>query len=357
MTIVTDPLADTQIRGIPLQLKRVLVEVDRPNFEFNPTSCDPMEIEGTIYRRRRRQRRNVPAIPSRELPSLPFASAAHGERGWAWQQSGRHDVQGDGPLRRGRTNGVAQAGIAKVNLQLPKQLSSRLPTLQKACTEAAFNANPASCPEGSVIGYAHYPHPGPARTRCPDRRIWSRTATRRSRMWSSCCRAKGSSWSWTARPQIKRRDHLFEVRIAHPTRRSRSSKRSCPQDPTAPDAERGGIQALQPLRRNPRDADHHHRPERRGDRTETKIAIDGCGAVKSAKEAHPRAEARKSARRLPQALHAREDQAPTVRKARTQTLSTREQGEEGQARSHRAPPAVTVPRRLPVSRLLRLWSG
>ena len=34
-------------------------------------------------------------------------------------------------------NGVAQAGIAKVDLQLPKQLSSRLPTLQKACTEAA----------------------------------------------------------------------------------------------------------------------------------------------------------------------------------------------------------------------------
>ena len=37
---------------------------------------------------------------------------------------------------------MAQAGIAKVDLQLPKPLPSRLPTLQKACTEAAFNANP-----------------------------------------------------------------------------------------------------------------------------------------------------------------------------------------------------------------------
>jgi hypothetical protein len=50
--------------------------------------------------------------------------------------------------------GVAQAGIAKVDLQLPVALSSRLPTLQKACTEAVFDSNPASCDEDSVIGNA-----------------------------------------------------------------------------------------------------------------------------------------------------------------------------------------------------------
>jgi len=47
-----------------------------------------------------------------------------------------------------------QANISLVKVELPKQLPSRLPTLQKACTAAQFELNPANCPKESKIGFA-----------------------------------------------------------------------------------------------------------------------------------------------------------------------------------------------------------
>ena len=47
-----------------------------------------------------------------------------------------------------------ETNIKQVKVELPKQLPSRLTTLQKACTAAQFNANPAGCPAASVVGTA-----------------------------------------------------------------------------------------------------------------------------------------------------------------------------------------------------------
>ena len=44
------------------------------------------------------------------------------------------------------------ANVKSVLVTLPKQLPSRLTTLQKACPEATFAANPFSCPEASMVG-------------------------------------------------------------------------------------------------------------------------------------------------------------------------------------------------------------
>jgi hypothetical protein len=46
------------------------------------------------------------------------------------------------------------ANIAKVKVSLPKQLPSRLTTLQKACTAQTFETNPAACPTASRVGTA-----------------------------------------------------------------------------------------------------------------------------------------------------------------------------------------------------------
>ncbi len=46
----------------------------------------------------------------------------------------------------------SEANIAKVKVDLPKQLPSRLTTLQKACLAATFESNPANCPVASIVG-------------------------------------------------------------------------------------------------------------------------------------------------------------------------------------------------------------
>ena len=151
---IDTPSLPTQLRGIPLQLGRVLVSIDRPGFEFNPTNCAAAHIEGAVsgsegasvgvsapFRVENCQR--LPFHPTLTASTNGKATKANGTDFVVKVTSGGTD-----------SSGVAQAGIAKVDLQLPLQLPARLLTLQKACTERAFAANPASCPEGSDIGAA-----------------------------------------------------------------------------------------------------------------------------------------------------------------------------------------------------------
>ncbi len=153
VTIESDPFP-TFVKGVPAQLKQINVLVDRPQFTFNPTNCSAMSITATLTGT---EHTSIPVSSPFQVAgcqNLPFApkltATTVGKGSKADGTSLRVTVTSGGV----NATGVAQAGIAKVDLQLPKALSSRLPTLQKACPEQIFNANPASCAEGSVIGNA-----------------------------------------------------------------------------------------------------------------------------------------------------------------------------------------------------------
>jgi hypothetical protein len=149
LTVTSDPLP-TIIDGVPVQVKTVNVLIDRPNFVFNPTNCAPMSIGGSMTSRE----------GSTATFSSPFQVTGCGDLRFKPQfkvsTSGRTSKARGASLdaRVSFPKGAlgTQANIAKVKVNLPKQLPSRLTTLQKACPAATFEANAANCPAPSVIG-------------------------------------------------------------------------------------------------------------------------------------------------------------------------------------------------------------
>ena len=154
LTITTDetgPRAIPQILdGVPLRLQRVTVDIDRPGFMFNPTNCGAQEITAVISGSQD-ARANVSSPLAvggcKSLEFKPkFAVSTSGKTSKAAGAS--LDVKLSYPS--GSVGSEANIALAKV--ELPKQLPSRLTTLQKACLAATFEANPANCPVASIVG-------------------------------------------------------------------------------------------------------------------------------------------------------------------------------------------------------------
>ena len=149
LRIVSDPLP-TILDGIPLQIQHVPVSINRPNFTFNPTNCGKLAITGTLS-----STEGSTAAVSTPFQVTNCATLAFKPK-FAVSTSGKTSKADGASLHVKLTypTGPYDANIAKVKVDLPKQLPSRLTTLQKACTAAVFNANPANCPAASLIGSA-----------------------------------------------------------------------------------------------------------------------------------------------------------------------------------------------------------
>jgi hypothetical protein len=147
VTIATEPFPE-YVKGIPSQLKEVNVEVNRPGFEFNPTNCSPMSITGTLTGSQGASQNVSQPVQVGNCAALPFKPKLT-----ASTQGNASKANGAGLTVRVES-GFGQANIAKTKLVLPITLPSRLTTIQKACVDSVFEANPAACDEGSNIGTA-----------------------------------------------------------------------------------------------------------------------------------------------------------------------------------------------------------
>jgi hypothetical protein len=146
------------VDGVPTDLRTVNVMIDRPNFMFNPTNCEPMSVTGVIT-----SAQGVTASVSspfqvggcRGLTFKPKFSVSTSHNGELKGHGASLKVDLQFP-NAGPQSGAAagEANTKSVKVTLPKALPARLTTLQKACTAAQFESNPAGCPEASFVGAA-----------------------------------------------------------------------------------------------------------------------------------------------------------------------------------------------------------
>jgi hypothetical protein len=156
LTITSDPTGPYAIPqlidGIPLQIKHVNVSINRSDFTFNPTNCAPQEIGGSLTS-------SQGSVSSLHVPfQVTNCAVLKFKPIFTVSTNGKTSRANGASLNVKLTYPKAafgtQANIGKVKVDLPKQLPSRLTTLQKACPAATFEANPAACPPDSRIGSA-----------------------------------------------------------------------------------------------------------------------------------------------------------------------------------------------------------
>src|SRR6478609_1017488 len=143
LTIDADPLPQV-LQGIPLRLREVQVVVDRAGFIFNPSTCDPLAIHGTLTAVDGTvQEADAPfqATGCGDLPFSPTLSAT---------ADGKTSEASGAGLKVTLTQPTGQANVKSVSVQLPKRFTARGSTVTGSCPEATFTSNLAGCANAKV---------------------------------------------------------------------------------------------------------------------------------------------------------------------------------------------------------------
>jgi hypothetical protein len=133
-------------KGIPLRVKNINLNINRQGYLLNPTSCSLFATETAL----------TSTLGATQSLSSPFqvnnCNALALKPSFKSATSAKTSKALGASLETTINQGAGQTNIKSVLVQLPKQLPSRLTTLQKACTAAVFEANPYNCPSGAFVG-------------------------------------------------------------------------------------------------------------------------------------------------------------------------------------------------------------
>jgi hypothetical protein len=151
LTVTSDPIPRILL-GVPLDIQRVTLNLDRPEFALNPTDCAAETVTATVLSTQGESAEVSSPYAAGYCTRLAFKPKL------AAQTSGHTSFAGGANLQLSLGLGKASPGndanLAQIRVALPKQLPTRLTTLQGACPAKTFDTNPAACPSTSVVGGA-----------------------------------------------------------------------------------------------------------------------------------------------------------------------------------------------------------
>ncbi len=146
VTVVSDPFP-TILQGIPLRIKRIDVDLNRPNFIVNPTNCSPMSINATLT--------SVNGTSASD--SQRFQVGGCGDLGFSpkfkMNFKGKANHAGKHPtLNVTLTQPGGQANLSSVKLTLPLSIALDARNSENVCAVSAAASD--SCPASTLIGHA-----------------------------------------------------------------------------------------------------------------------------------------------------------------------------------------------------------
>ncbi|HYI79855.1 MAG TPA: hypothetical protein VEW67_03250 [Thermoleophilaceae bacterium] len=152
VSAVSDPFP-TIHHGVPLRVRRVLVNVDRTGFMLNPSDCDAKQVAADLTSAEGTTVNRTTAFQARDCRNLAFKPKL------AMRLTGRKQVTtGKHPGIKAvvTQQGTSEAGIEKAVVRLPKSLALDPDNAQALC-EFADGTKPDlenHCPKGSIVGRA-----------------------------------------------------------------------------------------------------------------------------------------------------------------------------------------------------------
>lgn len=149
VTIVSDPLP-TIVSGVPVNLQRLEVAVDKPGFMINPTSCDAQTVSGTLAA----ATGQTAAVSARFQVSDCASLGLKPKLGL--ELTGRSQLKTGGHPGLDATlampGGPGQANLQQVEVALPLAVALDPKNARALCTPEQAAAR--QCPEASIVGQA-----------------------------------------------------------------------------------------------------------------------------------------------------------------------------------------------------------